>query len=89
MDINVNQEFIMICKDILKEKRTEEEWAKFESDDMYQSESFVGGYDADEMAFCFSYYNTNGEEFWFQLTHSEIEKVVNGELSKLQSRPAE
>ena len=89
MDILVNQEFILICEEILEGKRTEEEWAEFESDDMFQSKSFIGGYDADEMAFCFSYYNENGEEFWFQLTLAEIEKVVTGELLKLQLRPAE
>ena len=89
MKINVTDEFKAICKDILNEDKTKEQWAEIESDDMFQTNSFCGGYDADEVAFCFSFYNDNGDEYWFQVTLEEIEKVVSGDLTTIDSRPAE
>jgi hypothetical protein len=89
MVITVNNDFLSICKDILEQNRKEEEWAKLESDDMFQEGPFEGGYDADEMAFCFSYYANDEEEYWFQLTLKEIYKVANGEIMSFEGRPAE
>lgn len=89
MTINIDERFKTICKQILAEDKSESEWAAAESDDMFQNESYVGGFDADEKAFCFSYYNGNGEEFWFQVTLDEIKKIVNKEISQLNVRPAE
>jgi hypothetical protein len=83
MNINVTDEFKAICNDILNENKTEEEWAEIESDDMFQTNSFSGGYDADEEAFCFSFYNEDSDEYWFQLTLEEIKKVVSGDLSTI------
>lgn len=89
MVITVNKDFLSICKNILEQKLKEEEWAKLESDDMFQEGSFEGGYDADEIAFCFSYYDNNGEEYWFQLTLDEIEKVAYGEMIDFEGRSAD
>ena len=89
MDIKITDEFIDICEDILSEEKSEDEWALIESDDMFQSDSFCGGYNADEMSFCFSYYATDGKEYWFQLTLDEIEKIVNKSLLTIPGRVAE
>jgi hypothetical protein len=88
MKIKVTDEFKSICGEILKEKKSEQEWAAIESDDMFQTKSFCGGYDADEKAFCFSYYNKNGDEYWFQLTLEEVEKTVDGILKTFEGKAA-
>ena len=64
-------ELVAICADILQANKTESEWALCESDDMFQSENMGGGFDADEGAFCFSFYE-GGQEYWFQLTLNEV-----------------
>jgi hypothetical protein len=89
MEIKVNDEFRTISRRILDENKDEAQWAEIESDDMFQTESFVGGYDADEEAFCFSYYDETGKELWFQLTLDEIREVANGVKQSFEARPAE
>lgn len=41
---------------IVSMEMTPEAWADRESDDMFQSQHFCGGFDADEAAFLFSYF---------------------------------
>jgi len=89
MRIKVDQELIEILKQIDSESRTPDEWAEIESDDMYQSEHYVGGYDADEEAFCFSYYDENRSEHWFQCTLGEVERILLGHLGAIEARPAD
>jgi hypothetical protein len=80
-------EFRSLCREIVAENQTEEEWAEMESDDMFQSESYVGGYDADEEAFCFSHYAPDGEEYWFQVTLPEVQEVAAGGNPVVEVRP--
>jgi hypothetical protein len=89
MQIRIDQEFIMLCEQILKEGRSLEEWREFESDDMFQSARYTGGFDAIEDAFCFSYYDSGGGEFWFQLTPAQISEIVAGNLKAIEVRSAE
>ena len=56
MKFNVDDEFNNIFQQIVTEKFTPEQWREVESDDEFQSVHFCSGYDADEDAFCFSYY---------------------------------
>ncbi len=86
--LELNDEFELICREILDEHKTPRQWAEIESDDMFQSRSFVGGYDADEEAFCFSYYAANGQEYWFQVDLNEVELILRGEKINLEIRPA-
>ena len=62
----MTEELRHICKLIFETNLTESRWAGHESDDWFQSESFEGGFDADENAFCFSYYDADKNEFWLQ-----------------------
>jgi hypothetical protein len=89
MKISITDELKTICEDIVNEGKSNKDWAEIESDDMFQTESFCGGYDADEEAFCFSYYNHNKNEYWFQLTLDEVSKVVSGEISSFNCRQAD
>jgi len=89
MDIPVTEEFVSILKRIESECRNPEEWAEVESDDMFQSDNFVGGFDADEAAFCFSYFDKNGDEYWFQFTLSDVQELLAGKSLRLIGRSAE
>ncbi len=86
MELSVPEEFREICKRIVEERKTEAQWAEEESDDTFQTKSFCGGYDADEHAFCFSYYSEDSTEYWFQLTLNEVHDVLSEEKTALHVR---
>ncbi len=89
MKLKLKPEFKKICSNILNKNKTEIEWAEIESDDLFQNDSFCGGFDATEIAFCFSYYDTNNNEYWFQLTLNQIKEVIDGSLIEFDMREAE
>lgn len=86
MQLAIDSEFRTICHEIVAENQTEEEWAEVESDDMFQSESYEGGFDADEEAFCFSHYAPDGQEYWFQITLAEAKAIAAGENPVIEAR---
>jgi len=63
MKLIIDSEFASICKEIIKENKTNLEWSSIESSDMFQTKNYNGGYDATENAFCFSHYKNN-KEYW-------------------------
>lgn len=89
MLIPITEELRAILERVLNEGKTEPEWAEIESDDIFRSEQFDGGFDATERAFCFSYYDPNGDEFWFQITLAEIRELLAGAKNILEGRPAQ
>lgn len=76
--IPITSEFKEICEKIVSENLSETEWSAIENDDMFQSTSFEGGFDATENAFTFSYF-TNNKEYWFQLRLEEVKKIYAGQ----------
>src|SRR5882724_1766754 len=72
-NLNIDEEFRAICREIRSQNLTIIRWRQIESDDMFQSKSYCGGFEACDDAFCFSYYDSTGQEFWFQLTLQEVE----------------
>ncbi|MCB0096959.1 MAG: hypothetical protein KDE46_14620 [Caldilineaceae bacterium] len=89
MILEVDKDIYDICQSILREGKDKEAWSKIESDDMFQFGPYIGGYDATESAFCFSYYDEHHNEFWFQLTLTEIEEIAEAKRKSLYLRPAE
>lgn len=89
MEIPISEELVDICKSIVSEGRSTEEWVEVESDDMFQQGKFVGGFDATEGEFCFSYYDDKGYEYWFQMSVETVQRVADGRVVKLAGRPAE
>lgn len=89
MQLVIDPELRTLCREIVSENHSEEEWAEIESDDMFQSESYEGGFDATEEAFCFSRHTEDGEEQWFQLTLSEVQALAAGEDLVIEARPAD
>ena len=55
------------------------EWDRIESDDMFQRGAFVGGYDACEQAFTFSYYDAAKKEWWLSFNLPIAEKIARGD----------
>jgi len=83
MDIPIEDELKSICIEIVNQDYSTHQWLEIESSDMFQSSSFVGGFDADEVEFCFSYFDENRTEFWFQFTLDQAKSISKGESVKL------
>lgn len=86
--ILIKQELRKIAQSILNENKTVEDWAAVESDDMFQEGDYVGGFDADEGEFCFSYYGPDGE-FWFQASLDQMAAIARGDTPELEGSEAE
>jgi len=78
MLIPKNNEFISICNQIKDKGFSIEQWREIESSDMFQTEHFCGGFDADESEFCFSYFAEDGSEYWFQISIVTAIEISNG-----------
>jgi hypothetical protein len=77
MKYQIDTEFMKICKDIIAENKTIDEWLEIESDDMFQSPKYEGGFDSVENAFCFSIY-IDSKEYWFQVNLEEVNQILFG-----------
>ena len=88
MQLRVDPEFRGVCEDIVAREQSIQDWRDTESDDEFQTEHYEGGYDADEDAFCFSYFPADGEELWFQVTLAEVERIAKDQMWQLDVRPA-
>lgn len=89
MRIEIDSELADIFNDILTRNLKIEEWREIESCDEFQSPKFCGGFDATEDEFCFSYYDDNNKEYWFQISLEKIEQASTGNLKEIAARPAE
>ncbi len=83
-----DDELRAICREITSSAQSEDAWAEQESDDMFQTSHYCGGFDADERAFCFSYHSS-GPEMWFQLSLSEVMTLSEGRQLSFEMRPAQ
>ena len=83
MDIPINEELISICSEISDKNFSDMQWSEIESGDMFQTAMYCGGYDADEKEFCFSYYSSDGNEFWFQFDIDSAKKISVGATIEL------
>ena len=68
-----------ICREIVAQGKNADEWDHIESCDMFQHGAFVGGYDACEQVFTFSYYDAQKKEWWLIFPLSIAEKIARGE----------
>ncbi len=88
MEYAIPEELVLICREILKDNKTETEWGRVECDDMFQTERFVGGFDAEEQAFCFSFYE-QGTEYWLQISLEQVRDIVDRSVTTIDIRTAE
>jgi hypothetical protein len=89
MELVVDEELRNIARRISQQGRQLEDWRAIESDDMFQTEHYIGGFDATEDAFCFSFCPAAGREHWFQFSLDDAVRIADGHLTTLVARPAE
>lgn len=87
--LKIESELLDILGEIKSENKTIIEWRECESSDMFQCGKYCGGFDSIEDKFTFSYYPNKGEEFWFDLSLEEIDKVLDDEIKELRLRKSE
>jgi hypothetical protein len=80
-EIHIDEQLLSICSNIQKENLSVEEWAEIESDDMFQTENYEGGFDGTEKEFVFSFYGDN--EYWFQMTLQQVKEISSGKLKSV------
>jgi hypothetical protein len=88
MNHKLNSEFYEICKQIVSENKNSSEWAAIESDDMFQSGMYEGGFDATEMEFTFSVY-LDDNEYWFQLSLDDVYKIHKMQIDEVDITEAD
>ncbi|WP_299214666.1 hypothetical protein [uncultured Aquimarina sp.] len=89
MKLKVDPEFKEVCKEIVNRELTIFQCELIESYDMFQTDNYNGGFDATESEFCFSYYDQNKREYWFQVSLSNIEKILTNDIEELEIRVAD
>ena len=77
--IEVNSELRQILQEILDSRFSEQDWANHESDDWFQTDHFIGGFDADSRLFGFSHYGPDGSEVWFFFSLAEVPDLLDAE----------
>ena len=82
-----DEELKRLCREIVASPRSLEEWRETESDDEFQSANYVGGYDADEDAFFFAYYDDSNTQWWLRLTMAEAGQIADGGGSVIDLHP--
>ena len=85
----IDKKLLAICQLIKSRGLSEKEWGEIESTDAFQENDYVGGFDDTEKAFCFSYYDLSGKEFWFQLTLNDVDEIVALNKKEIKMREAE
>jgi hypothetical protein len=75
-----------ICRVIAGRELSLDRWAEVESSDEFQSGRLVGGFDATEGLFTFSYFDAGGTEWWFDLTLESAIAASSGESVKVELR---
>lgn len=88
MDLKIDIELKSIFEQIINENKTQDQWSEIESSGMFQTKKYCGGFDALENEFCFSYYDYNKKEFWFQISLQKIHSCLNNEIKSIKIRPA-
>ena len=78
--LEIDEELRSICHAIQAEGKSNSEWTQIESDDWFQTERYVGGYDGTEQEFSFSYYDEAGKIWWLSFALADVARILDGEL---------
>ena len=78
LDSGAQTQLVTICREIAARSLSLEQWAEVESCDEFQSERLVGGFEAPEGQFTFSYFDGDGAEWWFNLTLDQALSAAKG-----------
>lgn len=86
MKIKIDDEFKALCKKIVNMNLKIDQWNNIESDDMFQTTNYEGGYDAIEQAFCFSFYDKQRNEYWIQISLDQMQDILVDKLKYIEAR---
>ncbi len=86
LDSEAATQLLEICQAIAARQLSLAQWAAIESSDEFQSGRLVGGFEATEGAFTFSYLEAGGAEWWFNLTLEHALAVASGESVNVELR---
>jgi len=89
MKLVVTLELLRIFREIENRNLTLVQWRGIESDDEWESPNYQGGFDATEDAFCFSYFDNVGREYWFQKSLDEVLEINRGVVTSIKIRLAD
>lgn len=84
MKKEIDKELLEICNEIFSFGKTLAEWKEIESCDMFQTEHYCGGFEAEECAFWFSFYDNKNKEYYFKLTLENVSDVLSEKLSFIE-----
>ena len=84
--VDIDDALRVIAGEILDANKTDADWAAVESDDGFQRGEWLGGYDADERAFCFS--RKTDPELWCQFELADAPGIARGAVRSLPARLA-
>lgn len=85
MKLAIDDEFKKICSEIVSENKTDAEWSEIEAGDMFQSTHYCGGYEDGVFAFgYFGYPDKSDREFWFEVSLSDLKKILAGEIKEIE-----
>jgi hypothetical protein len=84
--IDVDEDLRRIAFEIVGADRSVEDWAETESDDSIQVGAYTGGFDATEMAFCFSRHGASGSELWCQFGLAHARDIADGTRTSVDGR---
>ncbi len=88
MNAVFSKELTNLFSEIVRENKTEPEWAEIEADDWFQRDNIIGGFDATENEFTFSIF-VDEIEYWLQISLKDIAKYMSGEIIFADIRKAE
>ena len=77
MQKDIDEEILKICAEIAAINKSDDEWKKIESGDMFQTKHYCGGFEADENAFLFSYYGDDNNEYYLRLSLKDINDILD------------
>ena len=78
LDSDAQTQLVAICREIAARRLSLEQWSAVESCDEFQSERLVGGFEATEGQFTFSYFDVADTEWWFNLTLDQALGAAEG-----------
>ncbi len=87
MKLTIDSQLKTICSEIQKQNWTINQWSDHESCDWFQTPNYCGGFDATEEEFCFSFYDKNQKEYWFQFALESVEQIIDGQVNELEMEP--
>lgn len=85
MQIELGEKFLDICKEIIAEDLTEDEWAGRASSDYFYEMPFCGGFEKEANAFIFGFYDANDDLYSFKLALSQIPEIVSGKIQSVEA----